>query len=276
MKLKGLRIGVILLLATILNVSGGTAYAGANEGSLYLAVGDSLAEGAGASDPQQLGFVGQIHQAFRVRQHGPQRIAYLAQGGETSTTFLTQGQLAAARALIEDPHTKVQVVTLSIGGNNLLHLLNPGAPCADDPTGPTCEEAVAAGLTQFAQDFPQILEGLVDSLAAHPDDHQLLVMTYYNAFAGTGSVFEEAIDRALLGSDLVIDCAANQTEPTNIGLNDLVFCIGRAFGVTVVDVYPWFGANGFSFTHILQGDSHPTDDGHSVIASAFLAAVELP
>jgi len=59
-------------------------------------------------------------------------------------------------------------------------------------------------------------------------------------------------------------------DPANIGLNDLITCIGESFGVTVVDIYPLFEGKATTLTHILEGDIHPNDIGYAVIAEAFI------
>ncbi len=79
---------------------------------------------------------------------------------------------------------------------------------------------------------------------------------------------------ALLGSDRTVDCAAAAVDPANAGLNDLIACIGRQYGATVVDVYPLFAGRGLTLTHVAAGDIHPTDAGHLVIAGAFQRALE--
>src|SRR5947207_12574404 len=84
----------------------------------YLALGDSLSVGIGATVPSQFGFVGRLQQFIRVQHRGPERVANLAVGGETSTSFIASGQLARAQAYIADPSTDVQLITLTIGGND--------------------------------------------------------------------------------------------------------------------------------------------------------------
>ena len=95
-------------------------------------------------------------------------------------------------------------------------------------------------------------------------------MTAYNPFSGTGNlVYEQAVDHALLGQDVTLDCSAvadpDRTE--DIGLNDAIACIGAQTGATVVDIYPVFQGKGPTLTHILQDfDIHPTNAGYAQIA----------
>ena len=166
----------------------------------------------------------------------------------------------------------VGLVTLDIGGDDLLPLLKK-PPCAINPGGLACQGEVATALASFGPNYGYIVASLRGALTYDPAP--LLVMTYYNPFSGTGSAYEPAVDLALLGLDGVIDCAA-WGNPYNVGLNDLIACIGWDAGATVVDVYPDFagrGARGAGrgalLTHIEEGDIHPNAAGHAVIAAAF-------
>lgn len=239
---------------------------------VYVALGDSLAVGTGARNGARQGYVARVS---RFASFGGDddddddergALANLAVGGETSGTFLSDGQLAAALAAIEDPDSDTQLVTLVIDGDDLLPLLRQ-APCATDPAGAACQGIVGARLIGFAGNLPTILGCLQAALAADPGDERLLVMTYYNPFSGTGSPFEAPVDGVLLGADGVIDCAATVVDPRNSGLNDIISCIGGAAGATVVDVYPAFEGRGAELTHIAAGDVHPNNRGHRVIAA---------
>lgn len=238
---------------------------------LYLALGDSLAAGTGATQPDQSGYVALLHRHFRDG-HGPVRLVNLAVGGETGTSFIAGRQLAAAVAAIADPQTDVEVVTLDIGGNDLLDLLKPGRACRLDPDSPDCQEAIAAALPTVAVTYAAILATLTSALTTDPGPERLLVMTYYNPFGGTGTPHEARVDIALLGSDGRVDCVANVSDPARVGLNDLITCLGSAFGAEVVEVYPLFGNEAWKLTHIAREDIHPNDAGYARIADAFVRA----
>ena len=229
-----------------------------------------MAVGTGATDPAQLGYVGHLGKLSGRSQRGADYFENLAVGGETSGTFLT-GQFGAAIAAINDGATDIELVTLTIGGNDLLDLLN-SPDCQPDPTALDCQAAVAAALGGFAANFPTILGGLVAALAADPGEETVLVMTYYNLFPGTGSVFEGAVDAALLGSDGVLSPVGTDPAP---GLNDLIAWIAAApaLGATVIDVQPIFDGKGPVLTHIGEGDIHPNNAGYAQIANAFRAEV---
>ncbi len=250
---------------------------------VYLALGDSLAVGVGASAPDQFGYVPRLFEFFSRPRHGKvTTLRNLGVAGETTTSMcggdcsavltgqVQTGQLAEALRVIGDRRTNIRVVTLDIGGNDLLHLLQPGQPCAS-PGDPTCAAAVAQALEQVTANYPVILEALTAALAEDPGHERILVMTYYNAFSGTGSPYDALTRRALLGADGTLDCTAHDAD---VGLNDLIACISATYDVRVVDTYPLFEGRTLALTHIAGGDVHPNDAGYAVIADAFQRATK--
>jgi lysophospholipase L1-like esterase len=245
---------------------------------VYLALGDSYAAGVGASDfvpprSTRLGYVSRFAEFLRGAAHGGLRTTVnLTVPGETTASYLAPGgQGAAAQAAIADPTTDVRVVTLTLGGNDLLSVLGPGQPCeagVADPQSPACQAAVRAALAAFPARYSDALARLYGALAAEDAaPEQVIVTTYPNPFSGTPDLaFAAAVDTALLGKDLTIDCGA-LTDPLNAGLNDLVACIGRQFGATIADVYPAFEGKGPALTHIKDLDVHPTNAGYAQIAT---------
>jgi len=238
---------------------------------VYIALGDSLAYGIGASDRTRTAYVPLLFQYFQQpRAENAHVLRNLSRPGETSDSFIVGGQLALAVAAITDPTTDTRVVTLDIGGNDLLYLV-AGPPCQSDPGGALCQALVAEQLRKFAINYAVILAALSSALENDPGKETLFVMTYYNPYGGTGHPYEPFADGVLLGSDLVIDCSAPAGDP-RVGLNDLIACIGAASGAVVADVYPAFGDRALELTHIARGDIHPNDAGHAVIAQTFIAA----
>ena len=187
---------------------------------VYLALGNSYAAGVGASDfvpprSTRLGYVPRFAEFLRGAAHGGVRTTVnLTVPGETTASFLAPGgQWAAAQAAIADPTTDVRVVTLTLGGNDLLYLLGPGQPCeagVADPQSPACRAAIQAALAAFPESYAPVLATLFGALAAEDAaPEQVIVTTYPNPFSGTPDLaFAAAVDTALLGKDLTIDCSA--------------------------------------------------------------------
>lgn len=244
----------------------------------YLALGDSLAWGDGASDPQTTAYVPLLADYFAGVPHGGAKsLTNLAVRGETTESFILGGQLSAAVTAISDPSTDTRVVTLALGGNDVGALLNdPSDLCLQDPTSLACQALVVEALQGVAARYPFVLGSIMAALTADDGDEQVFLMTVYNPFGGLGQPYEGPIDTVLLGSDGVIDCGAAGTDPTAAGLNDIIACTAYAFGATVVDAYAVMGDDALLLTHIGEGtlDTHPNDDGYARLAKAHRLAAE--
>jgi lysophospholipase L1-like esterase len=107
-----------MLLAIGVMVWAGGVSADQPPPAYYLALGDSVAAGQGASRPDRFGYVGLFRRSFQADHQGKERFANLAVSGESSATFLG-GQMARALATINDPDTNIQVVTLTLGADDL-------------------------------------------------------------------------------------------------------------------------------------------------------------
>lgn len=237
----------------------------------YLALGDSLAWGDGASVPDQTGYTALLADYFAGVPHGGAKRAINASvRGETTASFIAGGQLATAVAAIADPSTDIRMITISIGGNDLLDLLNdPGDPCVQNPSSEACAFLVGSALAGVAERVPVILGTLSAALAEDPNGATIQVLTLYNPFGGTGSPFESAVDAGLLGGDLRVDCGA-LGNPLTVGLNDVVACTALAFGARVVDGYAVIGDRAVELTHISEPifNIHPNDQGYALLARA--------
>lgn len=260
---------IVLAALALVFGFGGTAAAADRTPTIYLALGDSLAWGDGASVPAHTGYVPRLAGYFHGASHGgADTLVNLAVRGETTTSMMAPGgQLTQALAVINDPATDVRMVTLSIGGNDLLNLINdPTDPCLADFTSPTCQGLIATSFGGVATRLPQILGALQAALAVDPGTEKVFVVLLYNPFGGTGNPLEGPVGVGLRGTDGVVDCAAN-VDPAKIGLDDIVGCTAMAFGDIVVDLYPAFGDRALRLTHMSEGfNVHPNDAGYALIA----------
>jgi lysophospholipase L1-like esterase len=233
---------------------------------LYLALGDSVAAGVGASDPAATGYVPVLYDLLRdepscllLGRPGCRSLALdnLAVGGATSTTLLT-GQLPTALEELRahngdrNPRNDVLVVTIDIGGNDVFGVVSS---CTAGPT-PQCLALVQARLASFDENFSQILSRL--RAAAGPDT-VIVAMTYYNPL---GSCFRAGLAPL---ADVVLEGG-----PGLEGLNDRIRRISAANGVLVVDTYGLLGPG-----DLVGGTDclHPNDAGHQKIAEAFAAVL---
>lgn len=236
--------------------------------TLYIALGDSLATGQGASVPDRTGYVPRLAGYFQGAAHGDaDKLINLAVGG-TTTGQLLAGQVQEAIALIADPDTDTRVITISVGGNDLLDLINsPDDLCLIlGPDSPTCQGLLAAAMLGVAHNMPLILGSLQTALASDPGGAKIFVLLPYNAFAGSGHPFESLIDQVERGAIPGVNCG-------DFGLDDILGCTASSMGAIVVDAYPLFQGRVFELTHIADGfDVHPNDEGYEVITKAHRVA----
>ncbi len=238
----------------------------------YLALGDSYAAGVGASDPATRGYVPLFADTLVGPAGEPLAARNLGIPGATSADFLGDwaargadgtGPLATAvRALGAGG---IGVVTLDIGGNDILRLLKPGAACAGAAIdGDPCLAAMREQLRAVTvANVPQIIAALVE--AATPGT-QLLILTYPNPFSvGQGSVTGARTELAMGELNAIITGAARDNAAR---------AAARGLVLTIVDLAPVFAGQGGSLTHVRDTppDIHPTDAGHAAIADLLIKA----
>jgi len=239
---------------------------------LYIALGDSLAVGDGASDPSSTAYVPLFHEYLREALDNPDlALMNLGHGGDTSADLIEHGHLAEAvdeiraRNFDESPDNDVEVVTLDIGGNDLLglffSLVIPGT-CPDVETflaEAECLNAFQDALDGLRENFDQALAELGQ---ADPD---LLVLTadLYNPFSGSGLPLDELAESALEG---------REGSPVEEGLNDVIRSIAGEHGVALAD---WYGSfQGKSAEFIAPDRIHANDAGYRAMTDALIAAYE--
>jgi lysophospholipase L1-like esterase len=198
----------------------------------------------------------------------------LAAPGATSADLLgdypaqgraSQSQLGQGVRLLAEG--RANLVTIAIGGNDILRLIKPGQPCVieaitSDPCLAAMQESVR---TLSAPNVPQILSALVDAAGSGT---QIIVLTYPNVFSvGAGDLREQRTDLAITTLNGVIADAVAQLQPR---------AAGRGVRLATVDLFPLFAGKAGTLTHILDSppDIHPTDAGYAVIADAVARAYQ--
>lgn len=258
-------IGLALLGAAIA-LACGEGSGDANR-SLYLALGDSLSEGIGASSPDANGFVPLVHQGLG---EGVESLN-LGHSGDTSQDLLDHGHLDEAVDEIEERNgdaeetNDVRLVTLEIGGNDLLRLyfsLVQTRVCPDLETAlekPECSDALAAALEGFQPN----LAAALDRLRQADPELPIVLLTLYNPFGhlpGTAELGELSLE-------------GRPDTPFPEGLNDIIRAQAeQRDGIVLVDLYPLFEGRS---QQLIAGDFiHPNDEGYRVMAEAVLEAIE--
>jgi lysophospholipase L1-like esterase len=239
----------------------------------YMALGNSLGWGYGASDPATKGYVPLFHDYLESREplHIPLLLNNLSIPGATSASLITD-ELPAALAELKArngdwwwwPFNDVKVVTVDIGGNDLLALLL--GVCAVDPTSRACADDISSTLATFSANFDYILGEL--RAAAGPRT-TIIVMTYYNSLVGNGCPMSGL---ASLG-EMVLE--GNPALGLPVGANDLIRSIAAAHNAEVAELVPGgvFPAL-LGPSNILPDCVHANDSGYQIIADAFEQAFE--
>ena len=152
---------------------------------VYMALGDSLVSGVGASTPATSAYVPQVHGHLDGSFDGGRAVELLnlgRGGGETTTSLIEGGQLQealdelAARNGNASPDDDVRVITLHVGGNDGARLYETcGAGLS-----PECLAAIPMTLGSFATNYNSVLGPLRG--AAGPET-LIVAGTYYNALA---------------------------------------------------------------------------------------------
>ena len=226
--------------------------------STHLALGDSVAAGVGAGQPETQGYVpvlaGLLAGRTGCATADACRLAVrnLAVPGATTGTVLQQ-QVPAARELLAGGD--VRLVTVTVGGNDVF--VPVVRACARSVEDPACPQAVTAALRQADAGLDALLGRLTD--AAGPGT-PVAVSTYYDPLpacrlASLAPLAEEVLE-------------GTGGQP---GLNDLIRARAEEHGAVSVETAGRLEAPD-DFVGGLDC-LHPSTSGHVRIARAFLDAV---
>jgi lysophospholipase L1-like esterase len=218
--------------------------------TVYVALGDSVAAGAGASRPE-LSYVGQV--LAWLQRHdtaGGVRLSTYAGGGATSEGLRRwQGPAAidelAALRQGERPGFRPGPVTITIGGNDLLQL---GARAAGSGEAPSTA-AVRAAIDRVETNLAATID---DLLAAGGPATTVTLTTYYDPYGGRPPVIR---------GDPTFDVVAE--------LNRAIVEVaerypGRVRVARVDQILP----TNTAIREFLADPIHPNDRGHAAIAAA--------
>ena len=219
-------------------------------GGVYLALGDSVAAGSGASDPATTSSVGMWAEAPRTLFGATRWFGLPGTPGHT-TQMLIDEQLEPAVALLEAGD--VRLVTITIGGNDL-GIYAAHEACVLDPANADCP--LEDGLLEVEDRLDEIFSRLRS--AAGPDV-PIVVQLYPNLFSGTGHEF------------------TRQAETAFRLLNGVITGVARSHDVLRADPRQAFQGGGQFLTPLLGDvpDAHPNDRGYEEIAEAFLEELGL-
>jgi lysophospholipase L1-like esterase len=254
---------VITVLTVMLVPSAGMASGGPPEGPVHLAVGDSVAFGAGTPNESKLGYNALLDRwahAVDCREGLAAacpglELVNLSVPGATSTSLIAD-QLQPALLLIadrngdNDPDNDIILITVTIGGNDLANPVYANCP------GPNCASVVGAIFATYSQNLALIL----GSLRAAAPDAQIVMMTYYNPL---GSCFRAALAPL---ADVLLEGGPG----VPLGFNGIIRLVAAAFDVDIAETYGQLEGD-----DLVGGEDclHPDISGYHKIADIFLEVI---
>jgi lysophospholipase L1-like esterase len=234
--------------------------AGAQTGDApaYIALGDSLAFGVGAEDPEQQGYVALAYNSLstsdRYGDTGLDLVNLAVPGATSSDLLLEGGQLDVALAEIDQRSeaNAVEIISVDIGANDLLALASSESPCTTDPTAEACLEFLGQTLSALQDNLRTVLQRLREAAPGAG----IYVLNLYNPFSGTGDVREG-----------IADLGVQQ-------LNGVVGAVvaDESLGARLGDVFQLFRGRGNQW--IASDGLHPNEQGHQVLAEVLLATID--
>jgi|tagenome__1003787_1003787.scaffolds.fasta_scaffold20401602_1 lysophospholipase L1-like esterase len=259
-----------------------TTTAWAADPPFYLALGDSLAVGVqpdatGHLRPTAQGYADDLHSLYR-RLVPDLQLVKLGCSGETTTSMITGqqspcsypagSQLRQAVAFLQAHPHRVLLITIDIGGDNLLGCLR-----LDSPIDPAC-------VVNAAQTAAGDLAAILATLRTYAPGVLIVGMNYNDPLVGA-AVFGQA------GSTL-----AAVSLQASAAFNQVLEAVYDALLVPVADVAATFRTNTTSVTPVNVGialtwtwmgapaprgpDVHPNAIGYLAIASAFVRTIAHP
>ena len=268
---RGLRTAMLTSLVLALTALSAPSAFAANP--IQLSVGDSWGYGYGAAVPSEGGYVAQLNGLLKdgfdcspspnpKPNQGCKKLGLtnLSVPGATTPTMIA-GQLPQAEAILQarngnsNPRDNVEVVTISIGGNDVV---NPILGACLGGINPTCLGVIGSEFAAYSSDLNQALSAL--RAAAGPDT-RIVIGTYDN---GTGQCYLAGIPGATTLAALVLE--GGGPGPLANGIHDIMRSVGASYGVEVAEVY-----GDLSPTDWVGGADclHPNNSGYAKVADAF-------
>jgi len=256
-------LAAFFLLALLASPQDSPAHATAAGTPAYIALGDSIAFGVGAPQPRTGGYVALVHQALqtsdRYRDRGLQLVNLAVPGATTADLLIPGGQVDSAVAEIlareeqdSGADDEVEIISVNIGGNDLLQLATPGSPCFESVGSDACIDDFGGVLSSVQENLSEALARIREAAP----DAGIYLLDLYNPYSGTGDPRETIADLAVQNLNGIIGAnAANEEIKVRLAS---IFQLFRGRGLQ------WISADGI----------HPNEDGHRVIGEVLLATID--
>jgi lysophospholipase L1-like esterase len=244
----------LLLVASLPSSAGALS----GDAPAYVAIGDSLAFGVGTEVPAEQGYVALAHASLstsdRYGDSGLDLLNLSVPGATSSDLLLEGGQLDLAIDEIESRSeaNAVEIISIDIGGNDLLALAAATSPCINDPAADACLEFLGQTLEALQSNLHTVLQRLREAAPTAG----IFVLNLYNPFSGTGDVREGLADLGVQQLNGVVGAVVAD----------------ESLGARLGDVFQLFRGRGNQW---IAGDGlHPNEQGHQVLAEVLLATID--
>lgn len=234
----------------------------AAEAPVYMALGDSLAFGVGAANPAAEGYVALAADNLLLNDRFSSRgieLINLSEPGATSAEIVEAGnQLDRAleeigvRASDTVAGNEAEIISIDVGGNDLLALAEPDSPCFEEPLGGICRTRINNVLSDLQHNLTRTLTALRQAAP----QAEIYVFDLFNPYSGTGESLE-----------IIASIGVQQ-------INGVLAAVSATdeLGVRFVSVYELFQDRRPQW--VASDGIHPNNDGHRVLAEALTAAIE--
>jgi len=240
---RGVPLVAALMFLTLAGAANAQTWASFDDNTRYLALGDSLSAGFEAK-PVTQGFVFKLYQSGAIDSLNNLLFCAAAIPNATSADVLHYQVPQAHLFYANTGKSYRKVITLTVGGNDALSLLDAGG------------NIDLAGVPGMIQNYANNLAVILGSLVAGFPDVQIYV----------GNLYDPKLPIA--GADVLV-AYMNQTTATVTGLFPA--------NVTLVDIHSAFqGRSGLLLVEKkgVGFNVHPTDAGYHVMSNTFASAIK--
>jgi lysophospholipase L1-like esterase len=209
-----------------------------------------------------MGYVARAYSSLRASERygeGGLDLVNLGVAGATSVDLVQPGgQLDSAIKEItnrrdrEPSGDEVEIISVDIGGNDLLSLVAPGSPCLESASVEPCRDAFGEVLSAIQTNLGDTLSRL---RTAAPDAI-IVAIDLYNPYSGTGDIREPIAELGIGQANGVISAVTANAD----------------LRVKTASVFQLFSGRGPQW--VAPDGIHPNDNGHAVLAEALLAAID--
>ena len=221
-----------------------------------------MAAGVGASDPSTMGYVARAYSSLRTSERFGDSgldLVNLGVAGATSADLVQAGgQLDSAIEEITNRRENVsdtddvEIITIDIGGNDLLSLVTPGSPCLESASVEPCRAAFGEVLSAIQTNLS---DTLVRLRSAAPEAI-IVAVDLYNPYSGSGDIREPIAEIGVGQANGVIGAVTADAD----------------LRVKTASIFQLFSGRGPQW--VATDGVHPNDNGHAVIAETLLAAID--